>query len=123
MELKVEVDTSKVIAAFLKAPKVMARTVRVAMKEVLTDVQIEAQQYHRYKTKSTMLEKSVKVDVSPSGLFGKVFLDRAIAIYGPRIHRGWGTWEADRFITSAFRRNKPNIVDGIKRAIARGIER
>lgn len=117
MKLVVKVDTKRVSAAFAKFPQAMSRELRVAMKKEMSGVQRYARRNHRFITRSSMLARSVQTKVSTTGLFGEVYLDTGLAVYGPRIHRGWGTWRADKFLTMAFKKFKPSITANLTRAV------
>ena len=124
-------ETKKFMVALNKIPKRVPRVFGKAIKEALEDVKVKAQTDHRFTSRSNNLERSVQVDVKPSGLEGKVFLDTGLAVYGPYIHNGtysYGPhkqagknggrgWKPDRFLTKQFNKAKPAIRIKLDRAM------
>lgn len=125
MQIKIEIDADKVLKAMLRAPDDFTQEVRVEMKKQMTLVQRIAKQVHRFVARrgGAGLEGSIKTEVSASGFFGRVFLDTAHAIYGPRIHRGWGTWRPDRFLTHALNKVAPGLPAAFNAAMSRGFQK
>ena len=133
IKISLDIDQKKLVAAFAKAPKVISKTLRTAMKEELQSVAGEARKNHRFTTRSGMLERSMQVNVEKSGLIGEVEIDPGIAVYGRRIHEGGGgrrdslgrrmTNKPDRFLYNAFNDRKDRIVHAIKLAIGLGFSK
>ena len=121
--MKLTVNASGVLGAFKRSPGVFEREIRIAVKEWLTEVQVEARQVHKFVTRSGGLERSVQVDYSPKISGSKVYLELGIARYGPYIHEGFKSWKADRFLTEAAERKKPELTEKISEAIGRAIRK
>lgn len=92
MEIRVKLDTSKVLKALNEAPVEVAKACRVAMKKATREIQVEARKKknHRFTTRSGNLERSISTEVS-NPFSGKVFIDLGTAKYGVYVHEGWGT--------------------------------
>lgn len=125
MKLTVEVDAAKLLRAFQRSPEAISRELRVEMKQQMSSVAEEARTHHRFISRrgGAGLEGAVSSKASLSGLVGKVFIDTARAIYGPRIHRGWGSWSADRFVFRAFRKKSAEVIRELEFAILRGFRK
>ena len=121
MGLKISIDITGLSAAFEKAPEILERELAKGMKKGLTIIQRAARKKHRFMTLSGDLEKSVQTLTKNVLKEGAVILDRGIAVYGGRIHRGFGTWKADPFLTRAAKRKEPEVVNEINKAVAIGI--
>jgi uncharacterized protein GlcG (DUF336 family) len=151
MKITLDVDTSKLAAAFKKAPLAVARELRIEMGKAMQVVERDARMHHRFKTKSGSLERSIQHDTSKDGLYGRVFLNTGTAKYGPYQHDGTkphvvrptnrkalyflkggqkffskghtvGGIKADKFMDKAFMRQKPYIIARIRGAIARAFQ-
>lgn len=62
--------------------------IRLAVKESAFEVQEEARANHLFKTRTGALERSIEVDFNNGGTEGVVYLDTAVARYGPFVHEG-----------------------------------
>lgn len=120
--MAVKVDASGVINAFNRLPGLIERGARIAVKEWLTSVQIDARQHHRFTTRSAHgLEASVQVEIKPNVAGSNVYLDLGIANYGPFIHDGFKSWQADQFLFQAADRQKAELPKNIQKSIHRAI--
>jgi len=120
--VSVEIETKglkQLIAAYLIAPEKTRQELRRGMGEATALVQRGARSSHRFMAQSGNLERSVSTDISSDGLKGEIFVDRGQAIYGRRIHEGWGTWQPDRFIDQSMERNDAEIHQILFNAISR----
>lgn len=97
-------------------PKV-ENALRKELKYQLSEVQLEARKTHRYQTHTSMLEKSVTMEVQENGLVGEVGLDESIAYYGPFVHDGQRSWAPDKFLDEALDKREPYIMEGVEQAI------
>lgn len=66
----------------------LTKHLRLAVLEAAEEVQDEAKQTHRFKTKSGKLEDSVKVRSERDGLVGVVYLDESEAPYARPVYFG-----------------------------------
>lgn len=124
MKLRLRVSGHrKVLKAFLKFPKQFSKEVRTEMKHQMVGVQKEARAHHRFTTRGGFAERSISTKVSRSGFSGEVFLDKGIAIYGPSLHEGHGSWKPDRFLDAALERRQNEIRDGLDLAVNRAIKK
>lgn len=92
MQLKIDIDTKRVLAALLKAPEIFTREIRVEMKKEMTAIQRDARANHRYTSRSGNLDRSIDTEVSGSGFSGRVFLNERVAKYGKYVHSGTGIY-------------------------------
>lgn len=102
-------ENAEQIKALLKEmPDVAMKSARSEMEKIGRDIAQRAQDEHRFNTHSGDLERSMKSEVIDGTAGGKqafaleVECDLGVAKYGRRIHYGWGTWTADRFLQNAF---------------------
>lgn len=123
MKISIKVDDRAFLQALQRAPEALTRETRVGMKEALQVVQKGARDVHRFRTRSGQLERSIQQSVKSSGLSGRAYLEKGIAVYGPRIHTGWGTWSPDQFLYKAAEREKRNVVKRLEEAINAGLKR
>jgi len=122
MRLNISIDARAAQAAFRKAPHVFQKQLRIASKQGLTLIQRHARRNHRFTTRSGMAERSISVKRDRDFINGgKVFLDTGAAIYGPRLHKGWGTWKKDEFLFKAARKKTNEVVGIIEKGIGKAI--
>jgi len=102
-------ENAEQIKALLKEmPDVAMKSARSEMEKIGRDIVKRAQNDHRFDTKSGDLERSMKSNVIDGTAGGsksialEVKADLGVAKYARRIHYGWGTWTADRFLENAF---------------------
>jgi hypothetical protein len=76
-----------VSAAFAAAPQLILREVARAAKEGLTDMQRDARQEHSFTSRSSNLNRAVKVDFNNFEGRG-LFIDSGVAPYGLFVHDG-----------------------------------
>jgi len=105
-----------VVGKFKRFPEILNRELRIAVKEWLTNVQVEARLVHRFTTRTAALDRSIQVEMAADG--GKVYLEDGIARYGVYIHEGFKRWAPDPFLMDAGERKKPELQKGIARGIA-----
>jgi len=120
--LRAKIDARAVSNALARSPRIFLRELTIGAKQGLTVIQEDARRNHRFITRSGNLERSVQVD-NPI-LFqkiGRVFLDIGIALYGSRIHRGFGTWRMDLFLFEAAKKKTAEVINLINRAIGKAI--
>lgn len=86
--LRLEFDSRRLLAALDKAPIVVARELRVEMKQGLRAVKVDAQTHHRFNTGHGTLEKAIKHEVADTGLEGRVYADSGIAPHSAPVHDG-----------------------------------
>jgi hypothetical protein len=123
MGLTAHVDISELNNAFSKAPSIVESEINRAAKTWLVEVQVEAKARHRYKSHSHDLEKSVDQKYINMREGGAVVLNTGTAIYGPRMHRGWGTWNPDEFLFRAAEKKEPKLTELIESAIGKALKR
>ena len=80
MNLKITIDTEKVLQAMIKAPRAFTKEIRVEMKEQMNAVARRAKLFHRFITRSGNLERSVQPNVSRTGFTGTVELKAIIKL-------------------------------------------
>ena len=102
-------ENAEQIKALLKEmPEVAMQACSGEMEKIGRDVVERAQDDHRFNTRSGDLERSMKSKVIDGTAGGsksialEVLADMGVAKYARRIHYGWGTWTADRFLENAF---------------------
>lgn len=81
-------DASKLIAALQRAPTEVSKELRIELSQGLRTVVQDARANHRFIKHSGHLQKSLSYEVSPSGLEGKVFIEKSVAPYGGWVHDG-----------------------------------
>lgn len=92
MQLQVNINQDKALLALRKFPQALGAALRPAVKAGLRDIQVDATQDHVYTSRSGNTDRSIKVEIAPNNLGGKVFLDTGIAPYGPILHEGSGLY-------------------------------
>ena len=121
--MRVEINATGFLNAYRKAPNIINREIKRGVKHSLVNIQRDAAKTHRFITRSGNLERATMYDLDDSGLSGRVYLDTGVAIYGPRIHKGWGTWSPDRFVYAAARRQAVRTAQIIGKAVGEGIRK
>lgn len=120
--IKFKVDKKKFIRALLRAPKEFSTELNREIAVQMEDVKEQAGDKHRYKTRSGELDRSI-TSKKVRDFTGQVFLDRSRAIYGPRIHQGWGTWRPDPFLFTAFIKRRRIIRREFQKALERAFKK
>jgi hypothetical protein len=128
--LEITIDTHGLLDAFAKIPGELRKALRVEMKDQLTQVQREARVTHRHSNLSVKrryrltgnLNRSVTVQIDPSGMIGEVGLDLQKAYYGPYVHEGHGSWKPDRFLDAALLKQEPKLRVGLENALRSGLQ-
>lgn len=92
------------------------------MKEAMGEIQERARDVHRYKTRTGQAERSVQQSVHSSGLSGRVYLDRGVAVYSPSLHEGHGTWAPDRFLYKAARKERRLVLTILDEAVEKAFK-
>ena len=127
--MEITIDTHGLLDAFAKIPGEVTKALRVEMKAQLTEVQREARVTHRHSNLSVKrryrltgnLNRSVTVQIDPSGMIGEVGLDPDKAYYGKFIHEGFKSWKPDRFLDAALLKQEPKLRDGLENALRSGL--
>jgi HK97 gp10 family phage protein len=88
MQLNIKIDPQMLFQAFDKIGTSAAKEMRVEMKKALRTVADDARMHHRFREKSGSVERSIRYDVSGSGLAGRVFLDTGISKHAEYVHEG-----------------------------------
>jgi hypothetical protein len=83
-----DVDVSKLLLAFDKALLETSKLLRQQMSIGMRTVAADARVNHRFHHRKHNLERSVKWEVSPDGLEGKVYLSSRDAPYAAIVHNG-----------------------------------
>lgn len=132
--ITVTVDTSKLVAAFARFPGEARRSMRVAIGKATEIIAKDARANHRFNhpphmtsygrryTPSGNLERSIRSEVL-SPFSGRAYLDTGIAVYGPRIHRGFGSWSPDPFLEDSGDRNADRVREELHAGINAAIRR
>jgi hypothetical protein len=92
MGFSLKIDAQKLSQAFSKATLEVSKELRIGLSIALRTVATDAKLHHDYKSKRGQIERSVKYEVSPSGLEGRVYLDTAICPYSVYVHEGTGIY-------------------------------
>jgi hypothetical protein len=116
MSVTITCDATQLLAALAKAPEELTRSIDTTLKKEMQDVIIDAQQTHRFITRTGMTEHSIS-QRSPQMMVVEDFLDTGIASYGIYTHEGHGSWAPDRFLYNAFKRRSEKLVDAVEKTI------
>lgn len=92
MNVKFELDYLKLLAAAERSPKLAHEAMVLALGKSAREVQTLARAKHRFRSKTTMLEKSVEFTVDKREMNATVFLNEKVASYGPFVHDGTGIY-------------------------------
>ncbi len=99
-------ENAEEIKALFKAfPEVAMNASRIEMKKAERDIVAEARTNHRFASNgSGMLVKSMKGKTTATKTSAEMMVeaDLGVAPYARRIHYGWGTWMADKYLENAF---------------------
>lgn len=88
MNVKFELDYLKLLAAAERSPKLAHEAMVLALSKSAREVQTLARAKHRFRSKTTMLEKSVEFTVDQKEMNATVFLNEKVAPYAPFVHEG-----------------------------------
>lgn len=123
--LSIKVDARQLLSALQSLPNDFTKGIRKEMGTQMEEVAERATKVHRFKTRSGNLERSVtsSVDESQGSIIGKVDLNPRVAIYGPRIHSGFGSWRPDMFLFRAFNKQRKKIINGLSAVIGDTIKK
>ena len=91
MEIRITFErTDEVIAAFRRAPGIMADHLRLATKISLRDLAESARSNHRFTSRSGDLERAIETKIDADGLGGQVGFDPAApgSKYAEFVHEG-----------------------------------
>jgi hypothetical protein len=123
--LDVNVNISGSVGTMLSRilPRLQAE-VNLQIKRELTAVQAISSREHRYKSRSTMLNKAYSMELGE--FTGKLMLtkEETGTPYAWAIHSGrkdWKNYVPDEFLFKAGLKRKPFIVTNIRRAVKRGL--
>lgn len=91
-------------------------------KEIGSRLVKDAKIKHRYQTRSGTLDSAIKQkgDVTEEL---QVYIDGLVADYGKYIYYGHGTWKADKFLEEVLDDDAEWVIDKIKDAINKAIEK
>lgn len=90
MLIKADFNQDRALRALRAFPEQVNKQMRLATKISLRDIQVGAQQDHRFVTRGGMADKSIVTQANSNGLGGTVSLDTGIAPYAPFLHGGTG---------------------------------
>lgn len=121
MQLTIKVDSKEFERALKEAPVLLERNLRIGLKEVNTLITRQARSSHRFKTRSGNLERSVQSEVK--NLTSEIYLEPGIAVYGRRIHEGYGKWNPDQFLYRAAETKEQEATKILDEAIGRALNR
>ena len=116
MSVTITCDATQLLAALAKVPDELSKSIDTTLKKEMQDVIIDAQQTHRFITRTGMTEHSIS-QRSPQMMVVEDFLDTGIASYGVYTHEGHGSWAPDRFLYNAFNRRVDKIVSAVEQTI------
>lgn len=137
MDVRVKIDTAKLMQALAILPREIPPMLRKSHGIAMSRVQEKARTkgFHRYTSRSGELKKATGgagPEIAPSGLFSALKLYENIP-YSVRIHEGGGgrkdrlgrrmTNQPDQFMYKAFTAEKENIVSEIESAFSEAIRR
>lgn len=88
MNVKFQLDYLKLLAAAERSPEPANEAMVLALGKSAREVQTIARAKHRFRSRTTMLEKSVDYEVDITEMDATVFLDEAVASYAPFVHDG-----------------------------------
>lgn len=88
MDIQFQLDYLKLLAAADRSPELVKESVHLALAKSAREVQLVARAKHRFRSRTTMLEKSVDYEVDKAEMEATVFLDEAVASYAPFVHDG-----------------------------------
>ncbi len=88
MDVKFQLDYLKLLAAADRSPALAHEAMVLALDKSAREVQTIARAKHRFRSRTTMLEKSVDYEVDKAELEATVSLDEAVASYAPWVHDG-----------------------------------
>jgi len=117
VDISIDINTEDLTRALERGGDNVTSAIRIGMKEGLQIIVRQAKSKHRFKTRSGQAERSILQSVESSGLSGKVYLDRGIAVYSPSLHEGWGSRPADPFLYEAAEEKQREVVAEIERGI------
>jgi len=78
---------------------------------------------HRFQSHTHIGEKAILAEYKRGTLSARAYLEKNIAPYIKRLHRGWGTWAPDEFLYKAKKITEGTILSDIKNAIKKAIEK
>jgi hypothetical protein len=116
MSIVITCDATKLLAALAKAPDELTKSIDTTLKKEMQDVILDAQQTHRFITRTGMTEHSIQ-QRSPQMMVVEDYLDTGIASYGVYTHEAHGTWAPDRFLYNAFNRRVEKLVENVEKTI------
>jgi hypothetical protein len=103
-------------------PKTVIReVVQEAIHPQLERIQTVAKYVHRFKRRTGALQRSIKVRKRVLG--GSVLQDGRIAHYGIYVHEGHHSWQPDRFMYNAWKKNQAHFQRQLRRALNRAVRK
>lgn len=88
MNVKFQLDYLKLLAAAERSPELANEAMVLALGKSAKEVQTIARAKHRFRSRTTMLEKSVDYEVNTTEMEATVSLDESVASYAPFVHDG-----------------------------------
>jgi len=88
MNIEFQLDYLSLLAVAERSPELANEVMVLALDKSAKAVQSLARVKHRFRSKTTMLEKSVDYEVNTTDMDATVFLNEAVAPYGPFVHEG-----------------------------------
>jgi hypothetical protein len=86
--ITINIDSKKFMHALEKFPREISRVMRRDMLITGREIAAYARTHHGFTARKGKLERSIQVDVSPSGTNMRVFLDDRIAPHAAAVHNG-----------------------------------
>jgi HK97 gp10 family phage protein len=92
MQLSMSIDSGRLLRAFSAVPSLVSRELRGALQVGLKDIQLDAGANLGVNDNSQHIARSIKQEVSPSGLEGQVYIDSGVCPYAVFQHEGTGKY-------------------------------
>jgi hypothetical protein len=88
VDVKFQLDYLKLLAAAERSPELANEAMVIALGKSAREVQALARAKHRFRSRTTMLEKSVEYEVNKEDMNATVSLNETVASYAPFVHEG-----------------------------------
>ncbi|WP_371380900.1 hypothetical protein [Sporomusa aerivorans] len=88
MNIEFELDYLSLLAAAERSPALANEAMVLGLNKSAREVQAIARAKHRFRSRTTMLEKSVDYEVNKAEMEATVSLDESVASYAPWVHDG-----------------------------------
>lgn len=83
-----QLDYRRLLGAAERSPELAKEAMVLALNKSAREVQVIARAKHRFRSRTSQLEKSVEYEVDPSEMTATVQLNEALAPYAPFVHDG-----------------------------------